>query len=413
MNGLRSLILSENFLNSFDNRVFFSQRDLEYLDLSNNSLTSVDGLFMSQARLRTLLLGHNKLASITALNFLHVTKLEHLDLSFNNLYFLPNDLFSSQEHLETLLLNVNKLTAVSVSLLIPLRSVAWLDLLENPLVCDCELRLTMLWCEEKAVGTKATCRNQLSGNVFGWTVLKYVNYCPEYEVPDVFSTSDTKLTTPDDVLVPDTPSQLCILVAVICMVLLLILCCVLLVLYYKKRSGKAASRGEKSEHVDTRSNQNYQNDYISSSHIYNLPEIPPRPTQTNYYEKPDLLQVNTSLYYDNLDHVQAGALTNGVGLVESDLCGTDESCHYYDEPYHNVESGGNKSHDGVTMNETHRCPEREHKTISEIPLRRKSDGAPETENLSKATLSSYETTKSTNDSEAMVDNCLYLEGGAT
>jgi Leucine-rich repeat (LRR) protein len=163
MNNLKLLTLSGNSLATLDSRVFYSQWELDHLDLSHNKLISIDNLFTSQGRLRTLLLDHNKLTSFKLFAFLHLTSLIHLDLSYSNLNRLSNDLFSSQEHLEKLLLDGNRLTAVSVKLLTPLTSIKQFGLSHNPLVCNCELQLTVLWCEE-GFGY----RSHLSISIIAW-----------------------------------------------------------------------------------------------------------------------------------------------------------------------------------------------------------------------------------------------------
>jgi hypothetical protein len=180
---------------------------------------------------------------------------------------------------------------------------------------------------KRALGTEATCRYQSSRGTVHWSELKHYN-CPENEVREVPSTSDANLTTSDGGVVSDTSSHLLLLVNVIFMSLLLICCSILAIIYCRKRPGTLASPGgDKPEHIGTSSDQKDQYDYISSSDMYSLPELPSRPTEANY-EKPDLLQANTSLYSDNSCYQQSGVLQNAEVLVESDFCGAKKSCVY-------------------------------------------------------------------------------------
>jgi hypothetical protein len=201
--------------------VFNHLTNLLYLDLSENVISSLDERVFSKLR-----------------------NLKHLDLSFNKLHILPDRLFSSQEHLQNLILDGNSLTAVSVKLLTPLTSIGQLDLGYNPLVCNCELQHTVLWCEERALYPVASCRYQSSGNEVVWIELKYSRLCSENEVRDVPSTSDTNLTKSWDVPEPDTSSHLFLWVTVIVLTILLLMSCGLsAVRYCKRRPGTSAAPG--------------------------------------------------------------------------------------------------------------------------------------------------------------------------
>jgi hypothetical protein len=288
-----------------------------------------------------------------------------------------------------------------------------LRLLLNPLVCNCDLRLTVLWCEERAVDAKATCRNQSSGEATDWTELKHVENCLGNQVPDVPSTGDNKLAVCDEVPAPGALCQVVLLVTVILIILLLTFHGVLAIIYFKRRREEADCGGDKPKHVDTNSDHNYQYDYILNSNIHRLPKFPSRPTQTNYCEKSEVLQVNTSLYSDNLDHVKSGALENEVGLAASGLCGASGSGDQFDQPYRRFESTGNKSDDAATGGRKYSCQESEHNIITGIPVMVKSNYVvPKNENLPKVTSSSDKRINSSSDPEVVVENYLYLERGA-
>jgi hypothetical protein len=145
------------------------------------------------------------------------------------------------EHLEKLLLDGNRLTAVSVKLLTPLTSIKQFGLSYNPLVCNCELQLTVLWCEERALGTEATCRYQSSRGTVQWTELEHFSNCPENVLPDLLSTNDANLTTSDGDVVSDTSSHLLLFIPLTLTVLLLMCCGLSAVWYYKRRPGTSAA----------------------------------------------------------------------------------------------------------------------------------------------------------------------------
>jgi Leucine-rich repeat (LRR) protein len=168
--------------------------DLTNLSLAKNSIRVVErDVFHRLEKLERLVLSGNLICSLDEDIFSNLKSLQQLDLSFNLLSELPDSLFSSQDHLKTLLLQGNKLRTISVPLLTPLISITLLDLSNNQLLCDCELKLSMLLCKDRMLDTEATCQNQVSGNMAHWTQLEFFNNCSEYPVPSVLSKS---VTTP-------------------------------------------------------------------------------------------------------------------------------------------------------------------------------------------------------------------------
>jgi hypothetical protein len=341
MNSLRFLTLRENLLDSLDNRVFYNLIYLQHLDLSHNKLTSLNqiGLFAIHANLRTLILGSNKLTTLTKKIFLHTIKLDYLDLSFNNLYLLSDYLFSSQEHLATLLLNGNRLTTINVTLLIPLKSIRRLELSENPLRFDCNLRPAVLWCKEMKLNTGAAFHSQTS-DVSQWTRLESFENCSGNQVHDAMLPASGINVTKSD-FVPVSKSCLSLVVlGIVIFTVLQIICCGLL--YFKMRLRFSASAVEEKIMVsDTSSNNIHHYDYISSPNTSTLPELPARPTQATSCENSGKLHVNNSPKSVKSDHVKTAALRIGVDLKEPCLYICNE---LYDEHSLTVESDDNKSH---------------------------------------------------------------------
>lgn len=116
LNSLTSLLLRGNAIDKIESRAFASLYRLTQLDLSQNNIKTLqrsmfpDGLFF-------------------------------LVLSDNRLSHLPDDLFSKMLNLRRIYLNGNRITTLAY----PLWSSVWsnsrlgVELLGNPLVCDCAL----------------------------------------------------------------------------------------------------------------------------------------------------------------------------------------------------------------------------------------------------------------------------------
>ena len=97
-------------------------RSLEVLDLSHNSLTSVDPALTRLGGLTSLSLAHNKLTAISV-SFSPLSRLTHLDLSHNQLRLLPASVLPPAS----------------------LPSLASLDLTSNPWECDPGLAWLSSW----------------------------------------------------------------------------------------------------------------------------------------------------------------------------------------------------------------------------------------------------------------------------
>jgi hypothetical protein len=108
----------------------------------------------------------------------NLTELWTLDITNNRLLSLTDErLFTSQLKLKYLKLSNNSLIFLSKEVLAPLVSLKYLYLSGNPLVCDCQLRVTMLWCEGRNVSTNAVCHYPNIYNGSSWQLLRNPEMC--------------------------------------------------------------------------------------------------------------------------------------------------------------------------------------------------------------------------------------------
>jgi hypothetical protein len=154
---LLTLILENTGLTTLEPDVFSHLKKLTRLDLSRNQLQSLDyRIFMNLTELFSLVLTNNRLISLT-----------------------DDRLFASQLQLKYLKLSSNSLISLNRGVLIPLVSLKYLYLSGNPLVCDCELRDTMLWCENRNLSTSAVCHYPNVYNGASWQILRDPEICAD------------------------------------------------------------------------------------------------------------------------------------------------------------------------------------------------------------------------------------------
>jgi hypothetical protein len=357
--------------------------DLLNLSLAKNGIRDVKrDVFRHLKKLKFLVLSDNLISFLDEDVFSNLKSLQYLDLSYNRLSKLPDRLFSSQDRLETLLLQGNKLRTISLPLLTPLISITSLDLSNNQLLCDCELRLAMFWCKERMLDTKTTCQNQESGYMSQWTQLEFVNNCSENPVPSVFSKSVTPYTKSEDRVV--TVSSFVVPLFIVGAVALQFMCFGLFLLYLRRRRPPSVSttREERSVQSDSSSSHNCQYDYIHIPNIYTTPKLPARPIQT----------------IGDLDHVQVDTYHNGLSgiqMKEPTLCRTNTACDSCEEVRYMTEPESKKSH------RNNQQPVRSGVTS---PV---SCDLPEHDNPSKMAVSNSNTINRSSDASVMVENCLY------
>lgn len=109
---LRSLNLSMTQLFSIEVSAFSDVKDLQELDLSRNSLTSLVFLNPGIEGLKKLFLQKNVFNKIANNSFTNFPSLEVLDLSYNIIQFVDSDAFISLKKLEKLSLNNNGLFSI-------------------------------------------------------------------------------------------------------------------------------------------------------------------------------------------------------------------------------------------------------------------------------------------------------------
>lgn len=156
--GLRDYNCSKNY------------RNLHTIHLANNNLFSLEGTGLSDvSSLLHLLVVRNLLTSLEPNLLSNLTELISLDLSYNELEsFQDEHTFASQSKLQVLRLPHNRIVTLDLRVLAPLHALTDLDLSENPFCCDCELRHTVKWCEERNLSTGAVCENGVPWKNFSY-----------------------------------------------------------------------------------------------------------------------------------------------------------------------------------------------------------------------------------------------------
>ncbi|XP_073972198.1 uncharacterized protein isoform X2 [Rhodnius prolixus] len=170
---LDSLGLAHNHLKMVPARAFSNLKLLNSLELDGNGISYIDpDAFVGlEENLQYLRLGDNNLHMIPsdALRKLH--RLRHLDLRSNNISIIPDDAFAGYgdsitflnlqkndiktlptlgfdnlNSLETLNLQNNKLVHIPEEIMEPIvDTLRVVDIMDNPLICDCELRWYKEW----------------------------------------------------------------------------------------------------------------------------------------------------------------------------------------------------------------------------------------------------------------------------
>jgi hypothetical protein len=145
-------------------------RNLRTIHLANNNLFSLEGTGLSDvSSLCHLLVVQNLLTSLDPHLLSNLTELISLDLSYNELEsFQDEQIFASQSKLKVLRLSHNKIVTLDLRVLAPLHALTELSLSDNPFCCDCELRRTVKWCEERNLSTGAACENGVPWADFGY-----------------------------------------------------------------------------------------------------------------------------------------------------------------------------------------------------------------------------------------------------
>ncbi|XP_030760953.1 leucine-rich repeats and immunoglobulin-like domains protein 2 [Sitophilus oryzae] len=173
LRNLDSLGLAHNKLRTVPSRVFSHLTLLNSLELDGNNIDTIDkdafaGL---EENLQYLRLGDNNIHTIPTEALKRLHRLRHLDLRANNISFIAEDafagfgdsitflnlqkndirslngmIFENLNSLETLNLQNNKLMHIPEDVMEPiLDTLRVVDIMDNPLLCDCELQWYKNW----------------------------------------------------------------------------------------------------------------------------------------------------------------------------------------------------------------------------------------------------------------------------
>ncbi|CAG2104642.1 unnamed protein product [Medioppia subpectinata] len=128
-------------LERVDDKAFVKLKNVVELDLSLNNLKYIPThSFTPMAKLRTLDLSSNLIPSVPKHSFYNLSDLKTLSLERNRITFIDDNAFEGLLRLESLKLSQNELTYMESKVLMPLSLIHSLTLSENNWKCDCSLR---------------------------------------------------------------------------------------------------------------------------------------------------------------------------------------------------------------------------------------------------------------------------------
>ncbi|XP_067872899.1 leucine-rich repeat-containing protein 38-like [Heterodontus francisci] len=148
---IRKILMSNNQIQEIPTDFFMYYGDLVYLDLSNNSLSSIAKGTFSSTKLIYLDLRYNNFSQLSPGAFSSAERLIMLRLGNNpKLEQVDKAAFHSLNRLQVLELNDNALEALSVSVLSSLPSLRTVRLDGNPWLCNCTFANLFLWLRDNA-----------------------------------------------------------------------------------------------------------------------------------------------------------------------------------------------------------------------------------------------------------------------
>ncbi|XP_029345652.1 peroxidasin homolog isoform X2 [Acyrthosiphon pisum] len=156
--------------------------ELETLYLSNNNISEVkNGAFSNLSQLQALFLHRNKIENIETGAFNNLVSLKVLQLDYNNIHKLDLEMFKGLTKLNRLFLDHNMIRNIPPGTLDSLTSLSILQLDHNPLTCDCNILLFV----------KVLKKNYPQRDVLG-------NYDPSCHFPVEMSEKSLKEITEND-----------------------------------------------------------------------------------------------------------------------------------------------------------------------------------------------------------------------
>lgn len=127
---------------NFSRSTFKGLNNLEYLNMDRCKLSFTDqeAIFAGAPRLIQLSLRENQIVSLGTRNpFLHTTSLVSVDLAKNRIRGWDTPLFTNSPNLDVINLSDNRISHLSLSMMVDIANLSEVDLLGNPIDCDCQL----------------------------------------------------------------------------------------------------------------------------------------------------------------------------------------------------------------------------------------------------------------------------------
>jgi hypothetical protein len=293
---IEKLSLVNTHLKTLEANVFDSVPNLFYLNMSNNLLINLDyNLFNNLKELRILDLTNNKL------NSLHDERI-----------------FKSQEKLSQLLISNNELITLDYNVLSPLTSITSLALTGNPFLCNCQLRLTMIWCRNRCLDTDATCEYPSMYKGHPWSVINSSEICSVTETKNKVNLSEYIPATERNAGKPTTEwnsgetaagewnggTSMAVKIIYVCVTVLLLFVAAFTLAFcwrkFKYSTGREDT-GDSVKHESNLSEDNYYTDIEISQNMISLslpPVLPKRPSTNDISSKGQLQRSNEPEMYN-------------------------------------------------------------------------------------------------------------------
>ncbi|KAF5298575.1 hypothetical protein FQR65_LT09669 [Abscondita terminalis] len=182
-NNLTHLDLSSNFIESLHEAIFDNLTDLQILNLQNNQIYYIPvGLFQALISLQYLNISGNKLSEFEYGTFLGLQNLESLDISNNSLAYILESTLHPLISLTSLYIDHNLLTAIDSSdLLQHLKMLKYVSLNNNPWICKILLDVITKFRKSFIVVEEGSYKK--TTNVNGIACFNYNKFGNQMELP--------------------------------------------------------------------------------------------------------------------------------------------------------------------------------------------------------------------------------------